>query len=278
MTSKMPLLSAHKQEIAEKGAEDLFYYGVAAEKHAAVLRKNLEELPAVYADYRTKYQPGTELLPPPEKWDAAVDHAKKAVDRRCHTLTDHLLASCSAMFLIQAISKELREQGQDIYSVASILKTEKENAFYSVKSEKLVPSTANNQSTSPSFASEAYRTRVIGPTTPCAQPGPDIQFPLAHQVTKVFTWNDICQHDPPILVTNAQTNNWRSHPEPVQQYIFIGDADSETRAFKVAFFVTIGKDRIFYVQFVGDDEALGFTTDDFFELLDGAQIAFENPI
>ncbi|KAH8833340.1 hypothetical protein DL96DRAFT_1677505 [Flagelloscypha sp. PMI_526] len=272
MTFRLPCLSARKQEIAEKGAEELFYYSVAVEEHAAILRKDLDALPAVYADYHAKYQPGTDIRPPPEIWDAAVDSAKKVVAQPCNNPTDHLLAQCSAMFLVQAVGDELFKQGHDIYAVATYLKTQKENAFFKADPEELLRSYSYNPTTHPSFASAVYNARPA-PPRPQPQLETAVQYPLALQVTKVFTWNDIIQHNPPILVTTAQITDWRCNPEPVQQHTFIAKYDSETKAFKVACFLTVGNDRIFYVQFVEDDEAIGFTTDYFFELLEGAELA-----
>ncbi|KAH8804043.1 hypothetical protein DL96DRAFT_1823104 [Flagelloscypha sp. PMI_526] len=186
MTFRLPRLSARKQEIAKKGAEEIFYYSVAVEEHAAILRKDLDALPAVYADYQANYQPGTDILPPPEIWDAAVNSAKKAVAQPCNNPTDHLLAQCSAMFLVQAVGDELFKQGKDIYAVASYLKTQKENAFFKADPEELLRSYSYNLTTRSSFASKVDNAHSAAPR-PQPQLETTVQYPLELQVTKVFT-------------------------------------------------------------------------------------------
>lgn len=98
-----------------------------------------------------------------------------------------------------------------------------------------------------------------------------VQYAPAMGMPKNFHWVDVNKQSA-VSVTSQQIVQWKQNPEPLQRiHGFIGEVDGVEEAFKVKGLLTMEKDRVHYVQFVGDDEAIAFSNDEFFEMLKGAK-------
>lgn len=106
------------------------------------------------------------------------------------------------------------------------------------------------------------------PCTPSVVEGnTPMEFPAAMPIRIKFYWQQVSRQSA-VHVTSHQILQWKQNPELLQQgQVFIAKVDGLEEAFKVIALLTVGKDRIFYIQFVEDDEAIAFSSDDFFEML-----------
>ncbi|KIK66765.1 hypothetical protein GYMLUDRAFT_912437 [Collybiopsis luxurians FD-317 M1] len=99
---------------------------------------------------------------------------------------------------------------------------------------------------------------------------PQVRFPPTMPVSNEFHLIKPIRSE---KVTPIQLASWTKNPETIQNFAFRIMLGDEEEIFKLVAFLISGKERVFYVQYVNDDEAIGFSNDAFFNLLkDSEQI------
>ncbi|KAJ3760242.1 hypothetical protein EV360DRAFT_81382 [Lentinula raphanica] len=95
-----------------------------------------------------------------------------------------------------------------------------------------------------------------------------VRFPPAIPVEDMFSCHQVDQAHA-VRVSSQQVLQWKENPLDTfpQQQIFFAKIEGTEEAFKLVAFITMGRERAFYVQFVNEDEAIGYLSDDFFDLL-----------
>ncbi|KAJ3754824.1 hypothetical protein EV360DRAFT_86482 [Lentinula raphanica] len=143
----------------------------------------------------------------------------------------------------------------------------------------MTPSTAaKTPSTTPTSSSAATTSSAATPSTAVTtsnrqrrKDAPE-RFPLAIPVENPFSWDEVNQTRL-IRIPPQQIQQWRDKPEtlPLHQF-FIGDVDGNEEAFKVVALTIMASEKLYYVQFVDDEEAVGYTSNDFLDILLQARI------
>ncbi|KAJ3970126.1 hypothetical protein EV361DRAFT_917429 [Lentinula raphanica] len=147
----------------------------------------------------------------------------------------------------------------------------------------MTPSTAaKTPSTTPTSSSAATTSSAATPSTAVTtsnrqrrKDAPE-RFPLAIPVENPFSWDEVNQTRL-IRIPPQQIQQWRDKPEtlPLHQF-FIGDVDGNEEAFKVVALTIMASEKLYYVQFVDDEEAVGYTSNDFLDILLQARIVKPN--
>ncbi|KAJ3828206.1 hypothetical protein F5880DRAFT_1671920 [Lentinula raphanica] len=156
----------------------------------------------------------------------------------------------------------------------------------------MTPSTAaKTPSTTPTSSSAATTSSAATPSTAVTtsnrqrrrrKDAPE-RFPLAIPVENPFSWDEELggisgdSRDENIFPDAQQIQQWRDKPEtlPLHQF-FIGDVDGNEEAFKVVALTIMASEKLYYVQFVDDEEAVGYTSNDFLDILLQARIVKPN--
>ena len=118
--------------------------------------------------------------------------------------------------------------------------------------------------------SQASQGLSMLPQASPAERDPPLRFPPAIPVSDKFHLVKPFRSE---KVAATQLVSWKKNPEIIQNAMFRAMIEDEEEIFKLVAFLVWDKERVFYVQYVDDDEAIGFLSDAFFELLkDSEQI------
>ncbi|KAH8832159.1 hypothetical protein DL96DRAFT_1590095 [Flagelloscypha sp. PMI_526] len=270
-TVRLPKLSAEKRAIAEETANTMTRCAIAAEDHFAILRrKGVNAVAAALQEYEAQYTSlpaGT--LPQPDEMDSAILQCEEVLAAPCRSDVDHYRAGSAAMALSQiTMYKVNNEHGNDVLLTAMGLNTQNLKGKFVVDPEDQIPRLAPGEPLHPRLLQE------MGLEAPPTTHAPDtgIQYPPYMPMGSQFSLEDISTFQPPRIVTASEIGKWKENPNHLRNQLFVGEFEDYERAFKVVTYMPVEDEQIvYYIQFDGDDEAVGWSGEELFSLLEGAQ-------
>ncbi|KIK65272.1 hypothetical protein GYMLUDRAFT_56023 [Collybiopsis luxurians FD-317 M1] len=258
-------LTTAKKEYAKTAAMSLFHYDCVFEENAAVLHKDPNQFLEVYNTQKKIDLPPENFMPQTRaERDQFVTQAEDLLQKGCKTLLDHIHATSAALFLSQKVVCNTQDQGFHAFLETLHCKTQMQCELpYIVDPSTLVAPPNLSQTSYPT-----HHSTIV--SHPAHWSDTHLQFPPAMPVETSFAWSQVDRQSA-IHVMSQQIAQWKQNPEPLQQQqIFIAEVDEEEKAFKVMVLMTTEKERVFYVQFVDNNEAIGYLNNYFFEMLAGA--------
>ena len=165
----------------------------------------------------------------------------------------------TAFWLSITIGKQLCDHGEHVYLYALGLRNEQRWVevpnLFACFTEVL----------SCSIANPFISTTTVN-TLPSPRPDTSLCYPMSIP-THLFSWDQVLLSDPPEKVSDAAIAAWWKNPEPMQGQAFLNIIEGEQTVFRLSYFLTWKKKKVFYIQFIDDDEAIGYPRDTFFEML-----------
>ncbi|KAJ3777709.1 hypothetical protein FB446DRAFT_784037 [Lentinula raphanica] len=305
----MPRMSKANQTYVQETATMWHKYDCIYAKHAAIIRTYPNHQDVVKTTYLTEVAPLPENFMPEDQTER--DEFAKQMEECVRTypnpdnLLDHLRVASAAFFLCRKFSRDIGDRGRQVRLETLRAVTALQRAHpYSREphigldiasgSSQLPLPAATTRSTvamtpTPAATTSSLSTPTTTPSTAAATPStaattsnrprrkdaPE-RFPLAIPVENPFNWSQV-DRTRTTPIPPQQLQQWRDKPEtlPLHQF-FVGDVDGNEEAFKVVALTIMASERLYYVQFVDDEEAVGYASNDFLDILAEARIAKPN--
>ncbi|KAE9400717.1 hypothetical protein BT96DRAFT_919363 [Gymnopus androsaceus JB14] len=260
----MPL-SFDEKLIAEQAGHKLFYYSREGEIHAAVLRKDPNAYATALEEYNKLNPAAFGSVPAPEDVDRCVVDCERALSQNCTSLVDHIKAYSASLFLDRVLSQSLRWE-------VLLLALEFRAKLAAANPYIIDPATLLGVTVQPGTLHPLLAAKLTNTPEPRTQRDTAVRYPavLVADEAEIFSWDNVPSSSQ--RVSPEQIATWKRNPEPAQDLIFVATGNHGKEAFKLISFMTIRKAKVFYVLFVDEMEASGYTSDAFFELLEGAEL------
>ncbi|THU96000.1 hypothetical protein K435DRAFT_966163 [Dendrothele bispora CBS 962.96] len=277
MTSTKIGLSLADQKIAKELGQKLFNYETSTENHAAILRADPTGYSKAYREYVKTFSPapmGT--LPPPNEMDRCILESERLLTKECTTPLDHCIAVNAGMLLLHAFTwKITQEYSNEIFMAALAYEQEltsqhpippPQPAVFPPDILELMAIDPNRMSTS-GYVGIGSEPQTH--STPILDSSP---WPISMPTTSLLTWNDILEY-PSFPISSETLANYKLSPQSTLKQIFVSFDEASTgkpvEAFRVISVTFHEQDIIFYLLFVDEDEALGFGSKDFYDMIKG---------
>ncbi|KAJ3760227.1 hypothetical protein EV360DRAFT_68851 [Lentinula raphanica] len=280
----MPRISKADNIFAQETAAKWHEYDRLLAKHGAIIRTYPNYLEFMRTTYSEAEHLPSDFMPEHQaEREEYVEKMKECIRtlESSKDLFDHFQVAGAAWFICRKLTLDAQDRGHDVWRATLRAKTALVRAF-PITNDTGLPSdstmTGNFASLPtlnppPPSKSNPVPNPSLSPMTKVPhQKETPVSFPPAMPVQDSLSWSNV-NRARTIPISSQQLQQWREKPEtlPLHQ-VFVGDVDGKEEAYKVVIFMNMGSEKVFYVQFVEGDEAIGYSSNNFLHLLLQARV------
>ncbi|KAJ3822216.1 hypothetical protein EV361DRAFT_960453 [Lentinula raphanica] len=284
----MPRISEADKMFARDTAAEWHEYDRLLARHGAIIRTYPNYLEFMRTTYSEAEHLPSDFMPESQaERDEHLEKMKECIRtlESSNDLFDHFQVAGAAWYICRKLARDAQDRGHDVWRAVLRGKNALRRA-YPITNDTGLPSDsslAGNFASLPTLNPPPQSSNPVpNPSlTPVSENPPrrkdtPVSFPPAMPVQASFNWSAV-NRARTTSISPQQLQQWIEKPDtlPLHQ-VFVGDIDGTEEAYKVVIFMNMGSEKVFYVQFVERDEAIGYSSNDFIDLLLQARVVEPN--